>query len=68
MLKKKSVKGEKKQGVRKEGGFQRHSSVLTGAKHGKLDRIFRLCDFNTQTQAYITILNKCRANALYNLL
>lgn len=49
-------------------GFQRRSSVLTGAKHGKLDRIFRLCDFNTQAQAYITTLNKCQANALYNLL
>lgn len=29
--------GEEEQDVRKEGGFQRHSSVLTGAKHGKLD-------------------------------
>ncbi len=29
--------GEKEQDVREEGGFQRHSSVLTGAKHGKLD-------------------------------
>lgn len=62
------VVGEREHDMRKEGGFQRHSSVLTGAKHGKLDRIFRLCDFNTQTQAYITMLNKCRANALYNLL
>lgn len=24
-------------GWKEEGGFQRHSSVLTGAKHGKLD-------------------------------
>lgn len=53
---------------KKEGGFQTHSGELTGANHGKLDQIFRLCDFNTQTRAYITMLNKCWANALYNLL
>lgn len=61
------MESRKKKGEEEEG-FERRSSVLTGAKHGKLDRIFRLCDFNTQAQAYITTLNKCQANALYNLL
>lgn len=28
---------ERRKRKRKEGGFRRHSSVLTGAKHGKLD-------------------------------
>lgn len=52
---------------KREGGFQRRSSVLTGANRGKLDQIFRLCNFNTQMRAYITMFNKCRANSLYNL-
>lgn len=61
----KKVEGEEEEA---EEESERRSSVLTGAKHSKLDRIFRLYDFNTQAQAYITTLNKCQANALYNLL
>ena len=50
---------------REEKKIHKH---INGTNHGKLNTIFRLCEFNTQMRAYITMLNKRLVNAMYNLL